>query len=154
MEQTVQRSVKEKAALKRVSKTHKKCQVVIWKMPTVRNANWQDWSLGWDLVTGHYLWGPRVTPPMPVSQHIIMWEEEFHKTRNHVYTHYFKHPTYRHKEEDSSSKWEIFCLRPRSGVVTKRPKLFWIHLLFCRILNWLNYLIEVSYCMQEPVETS
>ena len=28
------------------------------------------------------------------------------------------------------------------------------YLLFCRNLNWLNYLIEVSYCMQEHVETS
>ena len=133
----------EKAALTASSRSHKKCQVVIWKMPTVRNANWQDrrrrrlrpgdkaLSLG-----AHV---PIITLP-DVSVIIIGLIQ--HGSRSSLL------PT---SDTKRTLQNEIFCLRPS---VTKRPKLFWLHLLFCRILNWLNYLIEVSYCMQEPVETS
>ena len=133
----------EKAALTASSRSHKKCQVVIWKMPTVRNANWQDrrrrrlrpgdkaLSLGARV--------PIITLP-DVSVIIIGLIQ--HGSRSSLL------PT---SDTKRTFQNEIFCSRPS---VTKRPKLFWLHLLFCRILNWLNYLIEVSYCMQEPVETS
>ena len=133
----------EKAALTASSRSHKKCQVVIWKMPTVRNANWQDrrrrrlrpgdkaLSLGARM--------PIITLP-DVSVIIIGLIQQ--GSRSSLL------PT---SDTKRTFQIEIFCSRPS---VTKRPKLFWLHLLFCRILNWLNYLIEVSYCMQEPVETS
>ena len=129
-----------------VLKTHKKCQVVIWKMPTVRNANWQDWrrsrvrsgDRGLSLTAcAHH------PPRCHVSPSLIT---KTHKTR----IHFSKHSTQSRKDRLRN---EILCSRARHGV-TKRPKLFGIRLLFCWILNWLNYLIEVSYCMQEPVETS
>ena len=123
-------------------KTHKKCQVVIWKMPTVRNANWQDRRR-----RGRRS-GDRA---LSLGASDVTSSARPHKNRIQVLIA----PNFRYKDCTirKTLRNEIFCWRPRSGV-TKRPKLFWIHLLFCRILNWLNYLIEVSYCMQEPVETS
>ena len=133
----------EKAALTASSRSHKKCQVVIWKMPTVRNANWQDRRRRRLRPGDKALSLGPVCPSSPSQMSVSSSSAYGLIERGSSLL-----PT---SDTKRTFQNEIFCSRPS---VTKRPKLFWLHLLFCRILNWLNYLIEVSYCMQEPVETS